>query len=94
MVSAKEIGKKIEPILKSAGASRAAIFGSYARGEQNAESDVDILIEPPNGMSLMDLAHLQILLQEVTGTKVDIVTYNSLHHLIRPYVMKDAIEIF
>lgn len=41
----ESIKKKIVPILKKHGVVRAGIFGSYARGEQNKNSDVDILIE-------------------------------------------------
>jgi predicted nucleotidyltransferase len=94
MTTTEEISQKITPILKSAGAKRASLFGSYARGEQTKESDIDVLIEPSDTMTLFSMARLQRQLQEATGTKVDIVTYDSLHQRMRPYVMKDAIEIY
>ena len=90
----EEIKEKATPILKSAGASRASIFGSYARGEENEKSDVDILIEAPDDMSLLDLAHLQILLQEALGKEVDILTYGGINPRVEPYIMKDLIPIY
>ena len=41
----QEIKKRVGSILQQAGVKRSAVFGSYARGEQNAKSDIDILVE-------------------------------------------------
>ncbi len=58
---------------------RAAIFGSFARGEAKANSDVDLLIEyRAKGKSLFDLVDLKLELEEILGRKVDIVTYDSI----------------
>ncbi len=50
-----QIKERIIPLLKEAGVLRASLFGSYVRGEQTEESDIDILIEFPEGKSLLDL---------------------------------------
>jgi uncharacterized protein len=89
----EEIKYKATPILKQAGATRSALFGSYARGDNNADSDVDILVDLPRGTSLFDLAALQIDLEEVLGKKTDIVTYNSLHYLLRDRILAEQIRI-
>src|SRR3989338_10163695 len=71
--------EKIKPliikILKKEGIKKAGIFGSYARGEQKKNSDVDILVEF-NG-SLLDLVGLEIELKKILKKKVDLVTYGG-----------------
>lgn len=88
-----QIKKKALPILKQAGVIKSSIFGSYVRGEQTKNSDIDILIEAPKEMSLFDLAGLQIDLEEVLDKKVDVITYNSINHLLKDYILKDQVRI-
>ncbi|MFA5857411.1 MAG: nucleotidyltransferase domain-containing protein [Candidatus Pacearchaeota archaeon] len=70
-----DLKPKIIKILKKNKVARAGIFGSYARGDQNKKSDIDILIEV-NGkkFSLLDLIALEMELQEKLGIKVDLLT--------------------
>lgn len=85
-----EIKKTIVPILKHNDVKRAAIFGSYARGEQKKKSDLDILIEYKNdNKSLLDLVGLKIELEETLKKKVDLLTYDSIHHLLKEYILED-----
>ena len=65
------------------------VFGSYARGENNAPSDLDILVEFGVRISLLDLVGLEQDLSESLGIKVDLVTERALSKHIRPYVAKD-----
>ena len=94
MTSLSEIKEKATPILKTAGAIRAEIFGSYARGEANEQSDVDILIEPPDGMTLFDMAGIVEELEHTLGYRVDLLTYGAIHPRLKSYISKDAITIF
>jgi uncharacterized protein len=72
--------------LKKANVTKAALFGSYARGDNTKESDIDILVDLPRGKSLFDLAGLQIDLEEKLQKKVDVVTYRSIcSHLKTPF---------
>lgn len=89
------IKSKSVPILKSYGIKRAFIFGSYARGEQTLNSDIDFLIEyaPNIRKSLLKRIELKLALEDVLQRKVDIVTENSLSPHIRPYVLKDRLVI-
>lgn len=47
------------------------VFGSYVRGEQREDSDLDVLVDLGNGMTLIDLAGLQLELGEALGLKVE-----------------------
>ena len=88
-----EIKRKIIPILLKHGVKRASIFGSYARGEQNEASDVDILVEFGEGKSLLDLVRLKYELEKALGKKVDLLTYNSIHPLLKDRILKEAVDI-
>ena len=54
-----QIKAKTLPLLKKEGVTRSAIFGSYARGEEREDSDIDLLVELPKGKSLLDLVGLE-----------------------------------
>ncbi|MEK7535868.1 MAG: nucleotidyltransferase family protein [Patescibacteria group bacterium] len=94
MPTIEEIKAKAVPILKSAGVRKAALFGSYARGEETAESDIDILADFPPDISLFRVGGVQYELQEVLGRKVDLVQYTAIKPLIRPYIMEDELVFF
>lgn len=86
-----KIKKKITPILKNHDVKKAAVFGSFVRGEQNKKSDIDILIKfkNDNEKSLLDLVALRLDLEEILKRKVDVLTYNSLHPLLRNIILKE-----
>ncbi len=69
---------------------RIGLFGSFARSEQKASSDIDILVEfeKPTFRNFMDLS---FYLEDLFGREVDLVTVKGLHPRIRPYVEKDVI---
>ena len=89
----QKIQQQIVPILKEAGVLRSSIFGSVARGEANEKSDVDILVELPRGKSMFDLIDLEEKLAAKLGKKVDLVTYRSVHHLLRDIIFKEQVQI-
>jgi len=80
---------KIIPVLERYEVKRAAVFGSFVRGEQKKESDIDLLVEFKREKSLLDLAGLKIELEETLHRKVDVLTYNSLHPLLRERILKE-----
>lgn len=53
-VNVDEIKQKALPILKEAGVTRSSLFGSYVRGEQTNDSDIDILVEEPHYSILLN----------------------------------------
>lgn len=88
------IKKKVLPILKRHSVKRAAIFGSFARGDANSRSDVDFLIEyKSKKKSLFDLVDLKSDLEESLDRKVDVITYNSIYWRIRDRILAEQVVI-
>ncbi len=90
-----EIKSKIIPILKQYGVRKSAIFGSFVRGEQKQDSDIDILVEfkDRKNKTLLDLIGLELELGELLNRKVDVLTYHSIHSLLKDYILKEQ-EVF
>ena len=65
-----------------------AIFGSFARGDQDKESDVDILVEFKEPVGFL-FFHLADFLEEILQRKVDLVTRNGIKPNRRKYIMED-----
>jgi len=80
---------KIIPVLERNDVKRAAVFGSFVRGEQKEDSDIDILVEFKGEKSLLDLAGLKIELEDALHRKVDVLTYNSLHPLLKDRILQE-----
>lgn len=85
----EQFKKKIISVLQKYGVKKAAFFGSVTREELNTKSDIDILVEFEGKKSLLDLAGLKIELENITNRKVDILTYNSLHPLLKEKILKE-----
>lgn len=93
----KEIEKikpKIIKILRENKVNKAGIFGSYARGEQNHNSDIDIVVNINNKqMSLLGFIRLKTILEKILKRKVDLVEYSALKPLIKEDILNDEIRI-
>ena len=81
--------ERIVAILRAHGIVHAGIFGSFAGGEHRASSDLDLLIEPQTGATLLDLARLELELEDLLGRHVDLVTYDELHLAIRDQALRE-----
>ncbi|UMX47827.1 MAG: nucleotidyltransferase family protein [Candidatus Nealsonbacteria bacterium DGGOD1a] len=90
----KRTREKIVEILKRNGVKKAAVFGSFARGEEKKNSDIDILVEVPEKMSLLGFIRLEFELEEKLKRKVDLVEYECLHPLLKDQIMKEQIPVF
>lgn len=71
-------------------ASNVRVFGSVARGDNQAESDIDLLIDMPSHISFLRLVALHQELFELLGKKVDIAIERNLPPLIKEQVLQDA----
>lgn len=69
------------------------VFGSVARGEDRADSDVDLLADLPPGMGLLGLGRVQAELEAVLGAKVDLVPANDLKPAVRERAERDLIAL-
>ncbi len=90
------IKTKREDILHTAtkyGAFNVRIFGSVARGEADAESDIDLLVDMEPSRSLFDLGGLLTDLEDLLGCNVDVVTEDSLRARIKERVLKEAVAL-
>ena len=88
------IKTKTTPILESEGITKAAIFGSHATGEAKQNSDVDLLVEFSGRKSLFDLVGLKLELEKILKKKVDLLTYRSIHPLLRDTILNEQIVIY
>jgi len=79
----EEIKKKIIPILQHYQVQKASIFGSIVRGEVTPESDIDILVELKDDLSLLDIVELKLELEETLQKKVDLVEKKTLKEAIK-----------
>src|SRR3954469_2059460 len=82
----------LEALCKRFGVKELALFGSRARGDHNANSDLDILVEflPDAHVGLLELSGMQIELEELFERKVDLVPKRALKPLIRDSVLSQA----
>jgi predicted nucleotidyltransferase len=77
--------------LRGFGVSRLSVFGSFARGEPNDESDVDILVEFEPGQETFDnFLDLAEFLEELFERRVDLLTPESLNPRFGHYVLEEA----
>ncbi len=85
----EKIKKAISTVLRDYGVKKASLFGSVVRGDATEESDIDILVEFEGRKSLLDLAGLKLDLQDVLKKKVDVLTYKSLHPLLKDRILSE-----
>ena len=89
----EEIQRKILPILKKYGVTRAGIFGSVVRGEAREESDIDLLVEIESRMSLLDFVGLKLELEEALGKPVDLGEYSEIKPIIKKQILEEEVPI-
>ncbi len=85
--------RQLRAILKRHDVAHAALFGSFARGQEPRDSDLDILIKFRGQKSLLDLVGLKLELEEKTQRKVDVVAERALHPAIRERVLSEQVAI-
>jgi len=77
-------------VTRKYGVSNVRIFGSFARGEQRKTSDVDLLVDLPEGMTLFQLSGLKLDLEEALKRKVDVVPARSIKPALRDRILAEA----
>lgn len=80
-------------LAKRYGISSMRVFGSMARDDANEASDVDLLVEGARPISGFSLGALLMDAQDLLGRKVDIVTINALHPLMRERILRQSIPV-
>lgn len=70
------------------------LFGSFVRGDQNSESDIDLLVEfTPPKHTFDNFMDLSFLLEDLLGHKVEIITPEALSPYIGPHILKEVERI-
>jgi len=80
----------IRQLVLDAGMANPRVFGSVVRGEDDQDSDLDILVDPAPRTSLLDMARLQIEIEAYTGVKVGLLTPGSLPMKFRQKTLEEA----
>ena len=82
--------EQIKLLARRRGLENVRVFGSMARGDATDDSDVDLLVSVPKGISGLALGGLLMDVQDLLQRKVDVVSDNGLYHMIRERILKEA----
>ncbi len=84
------INQNIEELKQRYPIKSIALYGSYARGEQDSSSDIDLLVDftQPIGMEIIDLT---LDMEKILNSKVDIVTYNAIKNRLFKYIKDELV---
>ena len=95
ILTIKQIKERIKPVIDKHGIDEVYLFGSYARGEANRDSDVDIYCSSGDVNSLFKEVDLIEEFENALGKKVDVVTMGStMHDFFKKQLDKDKIKIW
>jgi predicted nucleotidyltransferase len=88
--------RRHETELRAAGIIHLRLFGSVARGEETAHSDIDLMADLDRSMrlSLVGMAHLENRLGDLLGAKVDLCPAGAMKETVRVRAMREAIHAF
>lgn len=84
----------IVEFLKSKGATKVAVFGSYVRNEETTDSDIDVMVDFDKPITLLDFVGFQLDLEDKIGIKVDLVMEGGINPLVEKYVKKDLTVLY
>lgn len=85
--------EKFQRIYRQYGVSRISLFGSFARGEENENSDVDLLVEQEQWLDLKEYFAFREEMENSLHRKVDIVNKERINPILERYISKDLITI-
>ena len=84
---------RIREIALSRRVSYVRVFGSVLRGDDDANSDLDLLVEPTDQTTLMDIGAIRFELKKLLGIEVDVLTPNGLPMRFRDQVLREAMPV-
>ena|SRR3989344_5074486 len=89
-----EIKTLVQPLLEKHSIRYAGVYGSVARGEDTAESDIDLLVAIDTPMSLFTFAGIQLALQDILKRPVDLVSTRAIKENIKKYIIDDLKDLY
>ena len=90
----EHIKQIITPILQNHPISRAGLFGSYVNNEQSEDSDIDILIELSDKISLLAFVQIKLDLEDKLNKKVDLVEYQAIKPRLKASILSEEDRIY
>ncbi len=84
---------ELRRILRKHGVISASVFGSYARGEAKEGSDLDIIVDYGDSVSLFDHLDLKHELARASDTDVDVLSSRAVSRHLRPFIDKDKVTV-
>lgn len=94
MTSKDTLKEIITSILKKHNVKRASLFGSIVSGNYTDKSDIDILVELDDGLSLLDFIDIKLEIEDATKRKVDLVEYFTIKSSLKKYILKQQEGLF
>ena len=88
------VREKLVEIAKATGMSFLALFGSVARGEATATSDVDLAVRFSRAIDLFELAGIKLAIEKVVGRPVDLVPVDSAYPFVRETMRREWIILY
>ena len=93
--STRKLVKIVRGVLSEEPVSKAWLFGSYARGQECEDSDLDLLVEmAPNDLTMLGFLKIQTRLEKATDLAVDLIEDRCLEDFARPTAEKEKILIY
>jgi uncharacterized protein len=89
----KKYKENIERSARNHGIRSIRVFGSFARGEEHEESDIDLLVELEPNRSLFDIISLKYDIEDLTGRRVDVVTTGGISPYLVDQITKEAVPL-
>lgn len=94
MMIKEEIFNRIVRMLKKEGVKKIGVFGSYVRGEESPDSDIDVLVEFSDRKSLLDIIGIEQELSDTLDIKVDLLTEKSISPYLIDRIKREMVVIY
>lgn len=94
IATVQQIANQLHPYFASRPVQKVYLFGSRVRGEETETSDYDFLLEMNRGSSIFDMGGIQVELEEMLKTKVDVVSVNGISPRLKPYIEEEKVLIY
>ena len=82
-----------EELYKKYGVEEIGLFGSFARGEETDKSDIDILVEFKNPVSLLLVSSIEIYLSDLLGIRVDLVRKRNIRKELKDNILNEVVNL-
>ncbi|MGO8805069.1 MAG: nucleotidyltransferase family protein [Candidatus Bathyarchaeia archaeon] len=89
------LAKHKQELRRDFGVKQIGVFGSYVRGEQKKQSDIDLLVEfeEPSNLTLLDFIRLENSLSEMLGVKVDLIEKQTLKPRMGKHILEEVVNV-